>query len=158
MTPKVRVGVDVGGTFTKAVAVTLDSGGAHIVAQSVRPTTHDAAEGVAEGVVACVADVANTVGAANVALVTHSTTQAVNALLEGDVGLVGVVGLGRRPELRRARERTALRSVELSAGRTLATTSAFFDVTDGLPTAEVSAALAAMRGAGATLSRPRSWS
>ena len=146
--PWVRVGVDVGGTFTKAVAVIIGPEGAEIVSQSVRPTTHDASEGVAEGVVACVADVALAVGPGHVALVTHSTTQAVNALLEGDVGTVGVIGLGRRPELRRARERTALRHVELAAGRTLPTTSAFFDVTDGLPVEEVASALRAMRDAG----------
>ena len=104
--PSIRVGVDVGGTFTKAVAVEVRDDGAHIVAQSVRPTTHDDEEGVAAGVVHCVADVARAVGPSNVALVTHSTTQAVNALLEGDVGTVGVIGLGRRPELKRARERT----------------------------------------------------
>ena len=92
----VRVGVDVGGTFTKAVAVDLEAG---IVAQAVLPTTHDAAEGVAAGVVQCVADVAAQVGADQIDLVTHSTTQAVNALLEGDVGTVGIIGMGRRPEL-----------------------------------------------------------
>ena len=56
----VRVGVDVGGTFTKAVAVDLEAG---IVAESVLPTTHGAAEGVAAGVVQCVAEVARKVGA-----------------------------------------------------------------------------------------------
>ena len=89
--PRIRVGVDVGGTFTKAVAVEIRTDGAHIVAQSVRPTTHTDADGVAAGVVHCVADVATAVGADNIALVTHSTTQAVNALLEGVVGSVGVI-------------------------------------------------------------------
>ena len=89
----VRVGVDVGGTFTKAVAVDLETG---IVAESVLPTTHGASEGVAAGVVQCVADVARKVGADQVEMVTHSTTQAVNALLEGDVGTVGIVGMRRR--------------------------------------------------------------
>ncbi|HMK12219.1 MAG TPA: hydantoinase/oxoprolinase family protein, partial [Acidimicrobiales bacterium] len=125
----VRVGVDVGGTFTKAVAVDLDAG---VVAESVLPTTHDAAEGVAAGVVRCVADVAAKVGADQVELVTHSTTQAVNALLEGDVGTVGIVGMGRRPELAKARKRTELTKVELSAGKHLSTESVFLDVTDGL--------------------------
>ena len=44
-----RVGVDVGGTFTKAVAVELTT--REIVATSVVPTTHTAEGGVAAGVV-----------------------------------------------------------------------------------------------------------
>jgi N-methylhydantoinase A len=141
----VRVGVDVGGTFTKAVAVDLEAG---IVAESVLPTTHDAEEGVAAGVVQCVADVAAQVGADQIELVTHSTTQAVNALLEGDVGMVGIVGMGRRPELAKARKRTELSKVELSAGKHLATRSVFLDVTDGLDVAATAAALRDLRDQG----------
>lgn len=125
-----RVGVDVGGTFTKAVAIDGLTG--ELVARCVLPTTHDAAAGVAEGVVTCVAKVAAEVGAANIELVTHSTTQAVNALLEGDVVRVGVFGLGRRPDLAKVRRRTSLTSVELSPGKRLPASAVFFDVTDGL--------------------------
>ncbi|MEP7112504.1 MAG: hydantoinase/oxoprolinase family protein, partial [Ilumatobacteraceae bacterium] len=91
-----------------------------------------AAAGVAEGVVTCVAKVAAEVGASNIELVTHSTTQAVNALLEGDVVRVGVFGLGRRPDLAKVRRRTSLAGVELSPGRRLPASPVFFDVTDGL--------------------------
>ena len=125
-----RVGVDVGGTFTKAVAIDGLTG--ELVARCVVPTTHDAAAGVAEGVVTCVAKVAADVGAANIELVTHSTTQAVNALLEGDVVRVGVFGLGRKPDLKKVRRRTSLAGVELSPGRRLPASPVFFDVTDGL--------------------------
>ena len=131
----VRVGVDVGGTFTKAVAVDSETG--ELVARSVVPTTHTAAAGVAEGVVACVAAVAAEVGAEAVDLVTHSTTQAVNALLEGDVARVGVFGLGRRPDLVKVRRRTSLAGVELSPGKRLPASPVFFDVTDGLDPADV---------------------
>jgi N-methylhydantoinase A len=143
----VRVGVDVGGTFTKAVAVDLGSG--NIVARAVVPTTHDDRRGVAAGVIATVAGVARTVGADRVDLVTHSTTQAVNAMLEGDVGAVGVIGLGRRPELKRARRRTNLDRVELSPGRYLRTLPEFLDVTGGLDEAAVTAAIERSRAAGA---------
>ena len=144
----VRVGVDVGGTFTKAVAVDLASG--EIVGRAVVPTTHADARGVAAGVVRTVAEVVRSVGAERVDLVTHSTTQAVNALLEGDVGTVGVLGLGRRPELKQARKRTQLERVELSPGRFLRTLPEFLDVTDGLDEAAVHDVLARFRAAGAT--------
>ena len=105
----VRVGVDVGGTFTKAVAFDL---GPAVVAEAVVPTTHDHPTAWPPASWTCVAELAAQVGAERVELVTHSTTQAVNALLEGDVATVGMVGMGRRPDLRKARKRT-----ELSNGR-----------------------------------------
>jgi N-methylhydantoinase A/oxoprolinase/acetone carboxylase beta subunit len=143
----VRVGVDVGGTFTKAVAVEL--GSRSVVATSVVPTTHGAGGGVAEGVVRAVADLATQVGSAEIELVTHSTTEAVNALLEGDVVTVGVVGLGRRPDLGAVEKRTRLADVEVAAGKTLRVLPAFFDVTDGLPTEAVRRAIAGFVAAGA---------
>ena len=135
----IRVGVDVGGTFTKAVAV--DPTTREILATSVVPTTHQSADGVAEGVVHAVAQVSNAVGAANIDLVTHSTTQAVNALLEGDVGVVGVIGMGRRPDLKKVEARTRLNNVEVAPGKYLKVRQAFFDVTDGLPEDAIRAAL-----------------
>ena len=135
-----RIGVDVGGTFTKAIAYDLDRG--RITAQAVLPTTHDHPEGVAAGVVDAVRQVADQVGADRVDLVVHSTTQAVNALLEGDVGRVGVVGLGRRPEIAKVRRRTELSAIDLAPGKRLQTVPAFFDVTDGLPVDDIRATLA----------------
>lgn len=141
-----RVGVDVGGTFTKAVAIDGITG--ELVARCVVPTTHDAAAGVAEGVVRCVAEVADEVGAANIELVTHSTTQAVNALLEGDVARVAVFGLGRKPDLAKVRRRTSLASVELSPGKRLPASPIFFDVSDGLDPNDVRAELKRAIGEG----------
>src|SRR5215207_9690759 len=129
----VRVGVDVGGTFTKAVALDADG---RVVARAVRPTSHEHADGVAAGVVAVVADVAEAVGADAVELVTHSTTQAVNALLEGDVPPVGIVGMATAPNVRKARRRTMLEKVELTDGRPLRTINEFLDVTKGLDPAD----------------------
>jgi N-methylhydantoinase A/oxoprolinase/acetone carboxylase beta subunit len=145
---RARVGVDVGGTFTKAVACDLQTGA--VVARAVLPTTHDDEQGVAGGVVRAVAAVAAQIGGENIELVTHSTTQAVNALLEGDVGRVGVLGLGRRPDLRKARKRTCLARVDLSPGRRLETTHEFLDVTDGLDPDALAAAIARLQAAGAT--------
>ena len=55
-----------------------------------------------------------------------------NALLEGDVGRVGVLGIGSQPDLRAARKRTRVGSVALAPGHSLETEHAFVDVTRGL--------------------------
>lgn len=145
----VRIGVDVGGTFTKAVA--CDSAGA-VVARSVVPTTHSAAPGVAEGVLRALDDVVQEVAridAGPVLLVSHSTTQAVNALLEGDTATVGVVGVGRRPDLKRAARRTAVGDIRLAPGRTLSTRHRFIDATAGLDQDAVRDALRGLAAEGA---------
>ena len=134
----VRIGVDVGGTFTKAVA--CRSGSGEIVARSVVPTTHGSVQGVAEGVVSAVRSVTEQVqaqGFGPILLVSHSTTQAVNALLEGDTSIVGILGIGRKPDLRRARRRTEVGHVRLAPGRTLHTRHAFLDATDGIERQDV---------------------
>jgi N-methylhydantoinase A/oxoprolinase/acetone carboxylase beta subunit len=146
----VRVGVDVGGTFTKAVAFEAGAAGASaVLAEAIVPTTHDHPDGVAAGVVEVVDRLTTEVGADRVELVTHSTTQAVNALLEGDVATVGMIGLGRAPDLRKARRRTVEPRIELSEGRTLATVPEFLDVTHGLDRAAADAAIARVRDRGA---------
>ncbi len=116
----VRVGADVGGTFTKAVAI--DSVTGELAGCAVVPTTHDHRDGVSAGVVDVVAKLVAEVGAESIELVTHSTTQAVTALLEGDTVPVGVLGMARPPYLRKARNRTTISRaiaheyLDLSAG------------------------------------------
>ncbi len=148
VTRRVRIGVDVGGTFTKAVAIGLPDGA--LLARAVVPTTHTALAGPAAGVVEVVAEVAHAVGADRVELITYSTTQAVNALLEGDVAVVGVLGLGRQPDLRKAAKRTRLDRVELSPGRRLPTVHELLDITRGLDEDAVDAALDRLEAGGAT--------
>jgi N-methylhydantoinase A len=143
----VRIGVDVGGTFTKAVAIDMATG--KICGQSSLPTTHTADGGVAAGVVEVVTHLASQVGAACVDLVTHSTTQAVNALLEGDVGIVGMVGMGRAPDLRKARSRTVDPRIDLADGHRLQITSEFIDVTNGLDRSVALASVQRLHSAGA---------
>lgn len=138
-----RIGVDVGGTFTKAVA--CDGRTGRVVARSVTPTTHSGGRGVAEGVVTTLDEVIADVRSAgeSVLLVAHSTTQAVNALLEGDTAVVGVLGIGRKPDLRKARRRTEPGDVSVAPGRKLVTRHAFLDASNGL---ERSAVVEAIRG------------
>jgi N-methylhydantoinase A/oxoprolinase/acetone carboxylase beta subunit len=143
-----RVGVDVGGTFTKAVA--LDSVSLELCAQAVVPTTHAAASGVTQGVVEALELLLAELGSARdgVDLVAFSTTQAMNALLEGDVARVGVIGLGAAPDLRLARRRTRVGEIALAPGRSLHTEHEFIDVTRGLDEGAVDAALARLARAG----------
>ncbi len=129
----VRIGVDVGGTFTKAVACDASTG--EVVARSIVPTSHAAVNGVAHGVIDALRSITQQVeadGLGPILLVSHSTTQAVNALLEGDTAIVGIVGIGRRPDLKKARSRTAVGEVRLAPGHRLVTRHSFIDATDGL--------------------------
>lgn len=91
----VRVGIDVGGTHTKAVAINEQTG--ELIAKASVKTTHDAKGGVAKGVIdafyKCLEE--NDINPQNVSFIAHSTTQATNALIEGDVAKIGIIGLGR---------------------------------------------------------------
>ena len=92
---KVRVGIDVGGTHTKAVAI--DNETHDIIGKSSVKTTHDHELGVAAGVVQafeiCLRD--NAIDPEDVIFIAHSTTQATNALLEGDVAKVGIISYSK---------------------------------------------------------------
>jgi N-methylhydantoinase A/oxoprolinase/acetone carboxylase beta subunit len=142
VTADLRVGVDVGGTFTKAVAVS--SRPLRIHAHASVPTSHGSREGVAEGVAAALRNLAAQLGddRRRVRLVAFSTTQAMNALLEGDVGVVAVVGIGYRPDLRLAGKRTRVGAIGLAPGHRLATTHHLLDATDGLDEATIDSVLA----------------
>lgn len=93
MQRKVRMGIDVGGTYTKCVA--MDNETHEIIGKNQVKTTHDDEKGVAAGVVKsfqnCMSE--NNIAPEDVVFVAHSTTQATNAFIEGDVARVGIVGV-----------------------------------------------------------------
>ncbi len=84
---KLRFGIDVGGTFTHGVSIAADGG----VLRAVKvPTTHRDKLGVSAGVLQCLDELLQGVDPAGVLAINHSTTQATNALLEGDLTPVEV--------------------------------------------------------------------
>jgi len=94
----------VGGTFTKGVALGLDGA---ILAISHVPTTHAHEQGVAAGVLEALDRLLAKLPARTpVLLVAHSTTQATNALLEGDTAHIGVLALGESRDEGRIRKVT----------------------------------------------------
>lgn len=116
----VRIGIDVGGTHTKAVAI--DNNTHKIIGKYSVKTTHDDEFGVATGVInafkGCLE--ANDIKPEEVVFVAHSTTQATNALLEGDVAHVGVIGIiDRGIEGYLAKKQVQLKDIDLGTGRVI---------------------------------------
>lgn len=114
----IRVGIDVGGTHTKAVAI--DNATHEIIGKGSVMTTHDDEKGVATGVIQafklCLED--NHINPEDVIFIAHSTTQATNALLEGDVAEVGILGTGKGGlEGILAKKQTAIEDIDLGTGR-----------------------------------------
>jgi N-methylhydantoinase A/oxoprolinase/acetone carboxylase beta subunit len=125
----VRIGIDVGGTFTHAVAIEAQS--LSLLGKTKVPTTHTAKEGVALGVVEALKELLQGAAIApeEVAFVAHSTTQATNALLEGDVASVGVIGMGAGANAWLAAMATNPGKLELAPGKLLTSYHRFIDTT-----------------------------
>ena len=145
-----RIGIDVGGTFTKAVLI--DNATRAVIGRFSAPTTHDHPRGVASGVVDVFRTVLAQSGVApeEVVFIAHSTTQATNALLEGDVAKVGVLGMSGLSAAKLAEPQVRIDPIELSPGRMLGAANRFL-VTDSMSEDDVRAAITALKAEGAVV-------
>ncbi|MBQ7502333.1 hydantoinase/oxoprolinase family protein [bacterium] len=123
---KLRVGIDVGGTFTHAVAVDNDT--LKVAAHAVTPTTHRHEDGVAAGIAEVFGKLRDKLeDDSQIVFLAHSTTQATNALLEGDVARVGVLALASGLESVKVKSDTDAGRIELSPGKYLESENAVFN-------------------------------
>jgi len=124
----VRMGIDVGGTHTKAVAI--DNETHEIIGKSSVKTTHDDLRGVAAGVVKCFQNCLNenSIRPEDIVFVAHSTTQATNALVEGDVAQVGIIGMAKGGlESFLAKKQTNLQNISLGNNKEIKIYNSFIN-------------------------------
>ena len=146
---QIKIGIDVGGTFTHAVA--LDARSLDLVGKAMVPTTHRAKTGVAEGVVQSLRQLLASahIRPSEVIIIAHSTTQATNALLEGDVAAVGIIGMSPGRDVWRAKGQSAVKHLELAPGKFVSTYHQFYDSSRGIDEAEVRRLVEELRKEGA---------
>jgi N-methylhydantoinase A len=149
MSRKIRLGIDVGGTFTKAIAIDMSLGS--FIGRTTVPTTHNSERGVAEGIIIALRDLMKNclIQRSEIELISHSTTQAVNALLEGDTSKVGIIGMGVGLEKANVVKRTNIKDIELSLNKYLHTCYRFLDTSKYLEKDEVVSAISALKKEGA---------
>ncbi|TLX86071.1 MAG: methylhydantoinase [Thaumarchaeota archaeon] len=137
MMNRVRIGVDVGGTFTKSVAIDMNNW--KIIGKVTVPTSHFSEEGVSTGIIESLIRLIQKedIKESNIELISHSTTQAVNALLEGDTTKVGIIGMGVSLEKNDIIKRTNIRNVKLAPNKYLKTCYRFLDTSKFLDKNEI---------------------
>ncbi len=145
---KVRIGIDVGGTFTDAVAIDNDT--YELIGTVKVPTTHNAKEGVAAGIVQVLHQVMEQhhIAPEDVNFIAHGTTQATNALLEGDVAKVGVVTLGQGLQGAKSKSDTTIGSIELAPKKYLESANSYVETSGADIDAAISNALKTLKEQG----------
>jgi N-methylhydantoinase A len=146
---RIRVGIDVGGTFTKAVAIDMMTG--QIIGKVTLPTTHSSSNGVSTGIVEALKALIRGYSIQNseIELISHSTTQAVNALLEGDTAKVGIIGMGVGLEKSNVIKRTNIKDVKLAPNKYLHTCYRFVDTSKYLEDKEIEQTIDELKKEGA---------
>ena len=146
---RIRIGIDVGGTFTKAIALDIVSG--EILSSSTTPTTHTAERGVSAGIVSVLSDLLkeSQIKLDEIEIIAHSTTQAINALLESDTSKVGIVAMGVGPEKNSVIKRTNLRDAKINHDNDIKSSHRFLDTSHLITDSEVSDAIKELKDDGA---------
>jgi len=146
---RIRIGVDVGGTFTKSVAIDMSTG--QIIGKVTVPTSHFSDEGVSTGIVESLMKLINkeNISESNIELISHSTTQAVNALLEGDTAKVGIIGMGVSLEKNDIVKRTNLGDIKLGPNKYLKSCYKFLDTSKFLDSQEITQIINELKEEGA---------
>ncbi len=149
MRRRIRIGIDVGGTFTKAVA--LDISSCSVVGKVTVPTTHGSEKGVSTGIIMALTNLMNECNLqhSQIELIAHSTTQAVNALLEGDTAKVGIIGMGVGLEKSSVIRRTNIHDIKLASHKYLRSSYRFLDTSKYLNEREVMSAIGQLKEEGA---------
>ena len=149
MKRQIRLGIDVGGTFTKAVAV--DIAGGSLIGKITVHTTHESSKGVSEGIILSLTNLMNkyNIKKSEIDLISHSTTQAVNALLEGDTAKVGIIGMGVGIEKSNVIKRTNIGQIKLSSNKVLETYYRFLDTSEYLNENEIADTIKSLKNDGA---------
>lgn len=145
---KVRIGIDVGGTFTDAVAIDNDT--YELIGTVKVPTTHSAKEGVAAGIVQVLHRVMqeHNIAPEDVVFIAHGTTQATNALLEGDVANVGIITIGSGLQGAKSKSDTVMGQIELADGKFLPSENEYVDASKDVDAA-IRAAVESLKAQGA---------
>ena len=146
---RIRIGIDVGGTFTKAIALDIVSG--EILSSSTTPTTHTAERGVSAGIVSVLSDLLkeSQIKLDEIEIIAHSTTQAINALLESDTSKVGILAMGVGPEKNSVIKRTNLRDAKINHDNDIKSSHRFLDTSHLITDSEVSDAIKELKDDGA---------
>jgi len=145
---KVRIGVDVGGTFTDAAIINNETFA--LIGTEKIPTTHTDEKGVAAGIVTVLQRALknHNIKPEDVVFIAHGTTQATNALLEGDVARVGIVTLGSGLEGQKSKSDTKMGTISLNDTKVLPTANRYVDTKSVSLESEIRAALLEMKSEG----------
>jgi N-methylhydantoinase A len=122
-----------------------------IIGKVTVPTTHTSSNGVSTGIVEALKTLIQRYSIQNseIELISHSTTQAVNALLEGDTAKVGIIGMGVGLEKSNVIKRTNIKGVKLAPNKYLQTCYRFIDTSKYLDDKEIEQTISELRKEGA---------